>query len=347
MRGDSGQIAVGVVGTGGMGGMHAENLHSRVAGARLAAVSDVDTGRAGRVAGECGGAAVFDSGVDLIREDSVEAVVIASPDPTHAPLVLECLRNGKPVLCEKPLADSAEAAREIVETEVELGRKLVQVGFMRRYDPQHVAVKEAVASGAVGTPVLFKGWHRNADINPGIDSGWIVINATIHDIDSARWFIDEEIEEVYVRGMNTAPKLGEGVWDLQLIQFTTTGGRMGSIETNVVSGYGYEVGVEIVGESGTVRVPPPAGAIVRRDFAASQRIEDGWLDRFHTAYVIEMQRWVESLHDGTFDGPDAWDGYASLVVADACIASLRSGAPQKVDRLEPPELYRRGVEVAR
>jgi myo-inositol 2-dehydrogenase / D-chiro-inositol 1-dehydrogenase len=333
------QIAVGVIGTGGMGGMHAENLHMRVANARLAAVFDVDAERTGEIAKHYGSAAVFTDGAELIQDENVEAVVIASPDPTHAPLVLECLKAEKPVLCEKPLADSADAALKVVEAEVELGRKLVQVGFMRRYDPQHVAVKEAVESGAVGTPVVFKGWHRNADVEPGIDSEWVVINATIHDIDSARWFIDDEIEEVYLRGMNTAPKLGEDVWDLQLIQFSTTGGRMGSIETNVVSGYGYEVGVEVVGESGVVRSAPPAGAVVRRDYAASQRIEDGWRDRFHAAYVIEVQRWAASLQSGGPTGPDAWDGYASLVVADACIASLRSGSAQKVAKLDVPALY--------
>lgn len=345
--GNSEQLAVGVIGTGGMGGMHAENLHARVANARLAAVSDVDTARAAEIAEKCGPTAVFGDAVELIQDDEIEAVVIAAPDPTHAPLVLECLKNEKPVLCEKPLADSADAALEIVEAEVELGRKLVQVGFMRRYDPQHVVVKEAVASGAVGAPVVFKGWHRNADQDPGITSGWVVINATIHDIDSARWFIGEEIEEVYLRGMNTAPKLGEDVWDVQLIQFSTTGGRMGSIETNVVSGYGYEVGVELVGESGVISTAPPTGAVVRRERAASQRIEEGWLERFHTAYVIEVQKWVESLRDGGPTGPDAWDGYAALVVADACIASLRSGASQKVVRLEPPLLYGEGLEVAK
>jgi myo-inositol 2-dehydrogenase / D-chiro-inositol 1-dehydrogenase len=345
--GKSEQISVGVIGTGGMGGMHVENLHARVANARLAAVSDVDAARAEEVAERYGSAAVYTDGVELIRDEDVEAVVIASPDPTHAPLVQDCLKAEKPVLCEKPLADSAEAALEVVEAEVGLGRKLVHVGFMRRYDPQHVAVKEALSSGDMGAPVVFKGWHRNADLDPGIDSEWVVINATIHDIDSARWFMEEEIEEVYVRGVNTAPKLGEEVWDVQLIQFSTTGGRMGSIETNVVSGYGYEVGVEVVGESGVVRSAPPSGAVVRRDFAASQRIEDGWLARFHTAYVIEVQEWISSLQNGGPTGPDAWDGYASLVVADACIASLRSGSSEKVAKLDVPTLYGGGVGVAR
>jgi myo-inositol 2-dehydrogenase / D-chiro-inositol 1-dehydrogenase len=147
--------------------------------------------------------------------------------------------------------------------------------------------------------------------------------------------------------VNTAPKLGADVWDVQLIQFSTAGGRMGSIETNVVAGYGYEVGVEIVGERGVVRSAPPAGAVVRRDRAASQRIDDDWLDRFHAAYVTEVHRWVKSLDNGGPTGPDAWDGYASLVVADACLASLRSGSPQKVTKLDPPRLYGKGLEVAK
>lgn len=340
------RIAVGVVGTGGMGGLHAGILQTEVANARLAAVADLDRERAGKVA-ERSGADVFADAVGMIRDENVDAVVIASPDPTHAPLVKECLSLGKPVLCEKPLADSAEAALEVVEAEVELGRKLVQVGFMRRYDPQHVAAKEAVEAGSVGAPVVFKGWHRNADLDPGIDSEWVVINAMIHDIDSARWFIEEEIEEVYARGKNTEAKLGEDVWDVQMVQFSTTGGRVGSIETNVVAHYGYEVGVEVVCERGVVRTEMPSGAVVRQDRAASRVVTEGWYDRFRTAYETEVKGWVESVVTGVPSGSDAWDGYASLVVADACIASLRSGMPQKVARLDVPSLYRGGVEVAR
>ena len=335
------QIAVGVVGTGGMGTMHAENVHNLLANARLAAVADLDLARAERLAERCGSAAVYSDPVALIRDDAVEAVVIASPDPTHLQLVLECLENEKPVLCEKPLAGDAGGALEIVEAEVELGRKLVQVGFMRRYDPQHVAVKEAVASGSIGEPMLFKGWHRNLDQEPGLDSAAVVTNSTIHDLDSARWYLGEEIEEVYAVGANTAPKLGQDVLDFQLIQFSTTGGRLGTLETNVVSGYGYEVGAELICELGTVRIGPPSGAEVRLNRAVFQRVEEDWLQRFHDAYVIELRSWTESLGDSTPTGPDAWDGYASLLVADACIASLHKGSPQKVPELKAPALYAR------
>jgi myo-inositol 2-dehydrogenase/D-chiro-inositol 1-dehydrogenase len=343
---NDGRIPVGVVGTGGMGGMHAHCLHRKVAGATVAAVSDVDGGRAGKVAEECGSAAIFGDAAEMIRDDRVEAVVIASPDPTHAELTLECLRLGKPVLCEKPLAISPAEALGIVEAEVEVGRMLVQVGFMRRYDPQHVDVKNVATSGAIGEPVLFKGWHRNAEIPPGVDSGWVVVNAAIHDLDSARWMLDAEVEEVFVRGLNTTGSAG-GEFDLQLIQLTMTGGRLAMIEVNVDAGFGYEVGVEVVGVGGTAHTAPPSGAVVRLDRASSQNVDADWLERFEPAYTIELQEWIGSLDNGRPPAPDVWDGYASLVAAEACVASIRSGGPEAVTVPEKPALYEKEGSVAR
>jgi myo-inositol 2-dehydrogenase / D-chiro-inositol 1-dehydrogenase len=337
-RGVDERIPVGVVGTGGMGGMHAHCLHRKVARARVAAVSDIDAERAGKVAEECGGAVVFGDAIEMIRDERVEAVVIASPDPTHAELVHECLRLGKPALCEKPLATSSEEALAIVEAEVEAGRKLVQVGFMRRYDPQHVDVKNVAASGAIGEPVLFKGWHRNERIPPGADSEWVVINAAIHDLDSARWMLETEVEEVFVRGLNTTGS-GEGQYDLQLIQLTFADGRLATIEVYVDAQFGYEVGVEVVGVSGTAHTAPPSGATVRLDRGFTQKVDGNWLDRFEPAYTIELQEWVGSIEGGRPPAPDAWDGYASLVVAGACIASIRSGRPEAVSVPEKPALY--------
>jgi myo-inositol 2-dehydrogenase / D-chiro-inositol 1-dehydrogenase len=336
------QIAIGVVGVGGMGRRHAENLHTRVKGARVAAVIDADPMRAEEVAAACGSARVFQDAHTLVKDSNVDAVVVSSPDDTHAGLVLECLRYEKPVLCEKPLAAHAAEARKIVEAEVELGRKMVQVGFMRRYDPQHLSVKNSILDGVIGRPVLFKGSHRNPTVLPAATTNtteFVILNSAVHDLDSARWLLEQEIEEVYVRGVNTDPALGNDACDLQLIQLTLSGGCLGTIEVYLTAGYGYEVGAEVVGEQGTVHTASAGNAILRLDLTRFQQIESDWLDRFQTAYVAEMERWIRSLVNGQHPSPDAWDGYMSLFVAENCMDSLRSGLPQRVEKQERPLLY--------
>jgi myo-inositol 2-dehydrogenase / D-chiro-inositol 1-dehydrogenase len=330
-----------------MGGVHARNLQSRVAGARLAAIADVDTDRAGKIAGVH--VPVFRDAVEMIRDDGVEAVVIASPSDTHTELSLECLRLGKPVLCEKPLATTTDDALEVVEAEVELGRKLVQLGFMRRFDSQHLAVKETVDSGAIGSPLLFKGWHRNPHVmSSAATSESVVYDSMIHDLDSVRWMFGREIEEVYTRGISTRPDL-EGAHDLQLTQMSLGGGLLATVEVYVIAEYGYEVGLEVVCESGTAHVAPFDSALVRRDAALYQRLHTDPFARFQPAFVAEVERWTGVIRNGEQpDGPDAWDGYAALVAAESCIASLRSGTPQSVTVPERPALYRgEGLGVVR
>jgi myo-inositol 2-dehydrogenase / D-chiro-inositol 1-dehydrogenase len=337
---NSEKIAVGVIGTGGMGSIHAENLHARVANARLAAVSDVDAERAGKLA-EQYGSAVFTDGADLIRDENVEAVVIASPDPTHAPLVLECLKNEKPVLCEKPLADSAEAALKVVEAEVELGRKLVQVGFMRRYDPQHVAVAREATKGEIGRPLMFKGVHRAPEVPTSWDSEFVIRNALVHDLDSARWMLGQEIEEVFVRGVNNDPALGEDTCDLQSVQLGMSGGCVASVEVFVTARYGYEVNAELVCERGIAQTPLPHDVVVRSAFNRSQRVPEGFMGRFSDAYEIEVEQWIVALRRGEEPGgADAWDGYISLVASEGCVESLKTGSPQRLEKPERPKLYR-------
>jgi myo-inositol 2-dehydrogenase/D-chiro-inositol 1-dehydrogenase len=334
-------VSVGVIGAGGMGGRHAGNL-SRVA--RVFGVSDLDPERARKVALGCG-ARVFESPGDLIRHPEVEAVVVASPDHTHAGLVLECLRYEKPVLCEKPLTTGVEDAREILESEVELGRKLVRVGFMRRCDPHHVEVKRAADSGAVGRPLLFKGWHRNAGGGPGMTSESVLRASAVHDLDSARWLLGQEIEEVYVTGTGTGREGADGVRDLQLLQLRMSGGALASVEVYTTARYGYEVGLELVGETGTLAAAQPAYLTVRRDGVRARSVPADWLQRFSAAYELEVRWWVECVRNGSTGGPNAWDGYASILAVERCLASLNSGMPERLPQMERPALYRDRVAV--
>lgn len=332
---------VGVIGAGGMGGRHAGNLHDKVVGAQVAGISDVDVARMERVARDCGSARTYRDAFQLIEDGRIEAVLIASPDETHVDFVLACLREGKPVLCEKPLASTAAEARRVVEAEVRLGRKLVSLGFMRRFDPEHLSLYEVVQSGAIGRPVMFKGVHRNARVRSGFPAEAVISQAAIHDIDSTRWLLAQEIVEVYVRGVQVNDSLDADVLDLISLHFTVSGDCLASAEVYLSAGYGYEVSAEVIGDKGAAGTRQPDRVVVREDGARSLPVPADWLVRFQESYVAQLENWVGSLSGGSFTGADAWDGYVSLLVSDACLLSLGTGRPEPVTIPERPPLYRR------
>lgn len=340
MNSSSHSVAVGVIGAGGMGARHTENLHSKVVGARVAGVADIDRDRAESLAAACGGARTFRDASSLIHSDNVEAVLIASPDSTHAEYALECLRVNKPVFCEKPLATRVPDAKRILDAETRLGRKLVQVGFMRRFDPQHRALKRELAAGTVGRPILYKGWHRNVKTGDyGVATEIFLTNSAVHDVDSARWLLAQDVEAVFVSGVNTDARLGSDVLDLLLLQLFLSNGCLATIELYVNAAYGYEVGAEIVGESGTVSIGPAGGPVIRSERFGAVRVDGNWLERFRQAYVSELQAWIEAIQRNTHAGSDVWDGYISLLVVEACRKSLQSGSPYRLPSYEKPELY--------
>src|SRR5579871_2805954 len=137
-------VGVGVIGTGVMGSEHARLIRQETPGAHLAGVFDADAARAQAVAAD---AVVFPDPRSLIASGRIDAVIIASPDATHAELTLACLAAGKHVLCEKPLASSAQDALRVVQAEVALNRRLIQVGYMRRFDPGYQEMKRVKDGG--------------------------------------------------------------------------------------------------------------------------------------------------------------------------------------------------------
>lgn len=333
-------VSVGVIGAGGMGSRHALNLHRSVKDAHVVAIYDLDQGQAREVAAECGATKAVSDPLQLIQDADVDAVVIASPDPTHAEFVHLCLRQRKSVLCEKPLAATAAEALSIVEAEQAGGRRLVSVGFMRRFDPWHVAVRQAVEAGKIGRPILFKGVHRNQMILPYMPGDGVVTNSAIHDIDSTRWLLGQEIISVYVRGVRTHSSFDEQTRDMLLLQMTLSGDCLATAEVSVAVEYGYEVSAEIVGERGSVTTTQPDEVLVRLQGARSVPVPEDHLNRFQQAYIPELAEWVHSIQSGqAFRGASAWDGYMSLLVAEACLQSLRTGQPVAVPTPERPPFY--------
>jgi myo-inositol 2-dehydrogenase / D-chiro-inositol 1-dehydrogenase len=311
-------VGIGVIGAGMMGTDHVRTLSTAVDGAHVAAVADADPVRA-EAAAALGGARAIADPHALIADPAVDRVVVASFDTTHEEFVLACIEAGKPVLCEKPLATTAEACLHVLAAEQAAGRRLVTLGFMRRFDPHYEELLAVL--GAIGDPLLVHCAHRNAFAPAIYTSEMLITSSCVHEIDITRWMLGEEIVAAEVRAPRSTGEAPDGLVDPQLIMLETASGVLIDVEVFVNARYGYDIRCEVVGEQGTVRLAEQ----VAPDFRA----------RFATAYRRELECWVK----GSNGAASAWDGYAANAVADACLQSLASGARADVRLEERPALY--------
>jgi myo-inositol 2-dehydrogenase/D-chiro-inositol 1-dehydrogenase len=331
-------LGIGVVGTGMMGRFHVERLATSVPGAQVVAVSDVFVEGARQV-GEQVGARAYADGHELIGDDQVQAVLIASPGPTHEEFTLACLAADKPVLCEKPLAPTIDACLRVLEAEAAKPRRLVQVGFMRRYDDDFRALKATVDAGRVGRPLLLHCRHRNATVPPGFTTDMMITDSVVHDIDVTRWLLGQEIVAATVLKARPSSLAPEGLQDPQMVLLETAEGVLVDVESFVTCQYGYDIRYELVGESGTVSLGEQPGVQVRAEGGHHGPVPADFRERFAAAYQLELQAWVAGVLQGQVTGPSAWDGYATQAVAEAGVESQAKGGRVPVELVERPALY--------
>ena len=331
-------LRIGVVGTGMMGRFHVERLASSVPDAQVVAVSDVNIEGAKQV-GEQVGARAYADGHELIGDDQVQAVLIASPGFTHEEFTLACLAADKPVLCEKPLAPTIDACLRVLEAEAAKPRRLVQVGFMRRYDDGFRALKDGLDGGRVGQALLLHCRHRNPDVPPGFTTDMMITDSVVHDIDVTRWLLGQEIAAATVYKARPSSLAPEGLGDPQMVLLETAGGVLVDVESFVTCQYGYDIRYELVGESGTVVLGEQAGVQVRTEGRHEGPIPADFRERFAAAYQSELEEWVSGVLDGRVVGPSAWDGYATQAVAEAGVESQTKGGRVTVELAERPPLY--------
>lgn len=333
-------LNVGVIGAGMIGQDHIRRLTHVLSGARVAAVADVDLDRAKSVAGRLPGARAHETGQDLIHDDEVDAVVVCSWGPTHEEYVLACIQAGKHVFCEKPLATTEAACERIIDAEAGVGRRMVQVGFMRRYDAGYLAMKDALRRGDIGAPLLMHSAHRNPVVPPSFNSDMIVVDTCVHDIDIARWLLDSEVVSTQVLRPRRSARAAEHLQDPLVVLLEMANGVLVDVDASINCAYGYDIRGEILGETGTVELAETSSVIIKRDGQYRGRVPGDWRERFIRAYDAELQEWVDAAAAGTSAGPSSWDGYAATVVTDAGVKALESGGRVEVSLRARPQLYK-------
>jgi myo-inositol 2-dehydrogenase / D-chiro-inositol 1-dehydrogenase len=330
-------LRVAVLGVGLMGADHVARISSTISGARVAVVNDYIIEKAEQLAAEIPGCRSISDPLDAIADPDVDAIVLATPGPTHEKQLLTCLEHGKPVLCEKPLTTDVVTSLEVVKREAELDRKLIQVGFMRRFDHEYARLKALIDAGELGRPLVMHCAHRNPVVPLGFDSSMVVRDSLVHEVDVTRFLFDEEITSIQIVRPAANPAAPQGLQDPQIAILRTATGKHVDVELFVTTGVAYEVRTEVVGEKGSAMIGLDVGLI--RKSAPGRwggEITPSFKERFGQAYDTEIQRWVDAVHAGAetgtyIDGPGAWDGYAAAAVCEAGVVSLETGQPVEVE----------------
>jgi myo-inositol 2-dehydrogenase/D-chiro-inositol 1-dehydrogenase len=331
------QLEVGVVGLGRIGTHHVQTL----LGLKGVAVSvtDTDPQRARRVADELGIRAVATP--EELLEAGVGALVIATPTPSHAPLLHLAAASAVAAFCEKPVAlDLATLDR--VREAVDRAGIVVQVGFQRRFDEGYRAAREAVATGGVGRILVIRAATHDPVPPPAeyiAASGGIFADLHIHDFDAIRFVSGEEVTQVYADGAGLdAPWVGDlDDVDVAAAILKLSGGGLVILSGTRRDPLGYDVRLEVFGTGDSIMVGQDARSPIRSVEPEAKppraAYRDFW-DRFEPAYRNELAAFVETVRTGAPSPCSLEEARSALAIALAAELSRAERRPVSIEEVE-------------
>lgn len=327
------RIGIAVLGYGRIGRIHADNVRANPL-AHLAAVADPLFGGGLEPPGDVRWTTEIDS---IIDDADVDAVMICTPTPTHAPLLEAAAAAGKHVFCEKPLDLDYDVAARAVAAAQRAGIRL-QVGFNRRFDPSFRRVRDAVRGGEIGALCMLRVISRDP-APPPIEyvrnSGGLFLDMMIHDFDMVRFVSEDEVEEVQAFGtVRVDPEIGKaGDIDTAVVSLRLATGALAVIENSRRAVYGYDQRVEAFGVEGAIEAGNRTASTTWLKTTAGVRSENPlhfFTERYEAAYRLELAAFVDSIRNGTAPECSGQDALAPLAIAVAAGRSLESGQPEPV-----------------
>jgi myo-inositol 2-dehydrogenase/D-chiro-inositol 1-dehydrogenase/scyllo-inositol 2-dehydrogenase (NAD+) len=348
------KIGICVAGIGRAGMIHARNFATNVPGARLVALADPAKEALEAAGKELGVSALYTDVAAALKDQAVDAIVVAAPTVFHKDIVIAAAAAGKHVLCEKPMATDAAACERMIAAADKAGVKL-QLGFVRRYDRSFLAAREAIDRGEIGQVVCVKSLTHG----PSIPKGWQydlrkslgpLAEVNSHDIDTLRWITGSEFKEVYaIAGNYRCPDAKAefpDFYDNVVLVASFTNGMQGFIGGAVSVRYGYDARVEVLGQRGVVFIGELSGArgpqthyselagpgfAVCNDTAGMTRpIAKSWRDLFAEAYVREDASFIECILLDKTPIATGIDGLIAVKVVEAGNRSIIERRPVRL-----------------
>mgnify|MGYP002630127091 CR=1 FL=1 len=334
------KLKIGLIGTGRIGRLHAEHLASRIRGAQLVALSDVNAESLAECAVQCGVLDTTEDYHDLLSRDDIDAIVICSPTDTHPTIIGECAAAGKDIFCEKPIGSNATEIDSTLAAVEAAGVKLM-MGFNRRFDPNFARLQQGVQAGEIGEPHLVHIISRDPG-PPPISyikvSGGIFMDMTIHDFDMARFLTGSEIVEVFAAtAVRIDPAIGEaGDVDTALLTLTFENGAIASIDNSRKAVYGYDQRAEVFGSKGALLADNNYPNTTTHMTTASVQRElplNFFMDRYVDSYLAEMNAFVECINTDSTPPVTGKDAQAAFYAALAAKKSVEEHRPVKISEV--------------
>jgi len=332
-------LKVGIIGAGRIGQVHADTLVTRVPSAEVVAIADIYEESAKSASEKYGIPDYTTDPSEIIRSGAIDAVVICSSTDTHTQFIIESAQAGKQIFCEKPIAhdlSEIDAALKIVADE---GVKL-QIGFNRRFDTNHMRLKQAITNGEIGEPHTLTIISRDP-APPPIDyikvSGGLMMDMMIHDFDMCRFLLGEVVEVYAMGDVKVDPAIGEaGDIDTAKVMLKFESGVIGTIENSRQAVFGYDQRVEVFGSGGAASTGNwHANAVTISDSSSVRRDKPMhfFMDRYIDSYANEMIAFVNAIENGNDVPVVGNDGRVPVVMAMAGMLSMKENRPVKLQEI--------------
>jgi myo-inositol 2-dehydrogenase/D-chiro-inositol 1-dehydrogenase len=334
-------IRLGIIGAGRIGKIHAENISYQIPQAKIVALADVNMNPQMEAwAHGLGIETTMKDPKQMMKDPSIDAVVICSSTDTHADFVIMAAQAGKHIFCEKPIDLSVAKVKAALKAAKDANVKL-QIGFNRRFDHNFGRIRQHAIDGDIGAVQIVKITSRDPAPPPAsyvAVSGGIFLDMMIHDFDMARFQAGSEITEVYAVGsVLVDPEIGKaGDVDTAIVTLKFANGAVGVIDNSRKAIYGYDQRVEVFGSKGAAMADNDLPNTVRmfgQDGVTGEKPLYFFLERYKKAFIDEMVSFIDCIAKGTAPAVTGEDGLENMYAALAATRSLKEKRPVTIEEI--------------